>query len=68
MNWEQIKGNWRHLAGKATERWGKLTDDDWVAIEGQRDQLVGLLQQRYGLSREEAEGEVSAFERSYEQV
>lgn len=68
MNWDQIKGQWQQLAGKATERWGKLTDDDWTAIDGQRDRLVGKLQACYGFTPEEAEREVREFERSYEQV
>lgn len=54
MNWDQIEGNWKRLRGKARERWGKLTDDDLDVIRGKRDQLVGAVQKRYGLAKEEA--------------
>ncbi|RRD67148.1 CsbD family protein [Comamonadaceae bacterium OH2310_COT-174] len=44
--------------GKAKEKWGKLTNDDWTVIEGKRDQMAGLIQERYGRTKEEAEKEV----------
>ncbi len=68
MNWDRIKGTWKQFTGKATEKWGKLTDDDWTAIEGKRDQLVGRVQERYGIAKDEAERQVAEFERSYEEV
>jgi uncharacterized protein YjbJ (UPF0337 family) len=46
------------------EQWGKLTDDDLLAIEGRREQLVGKIQTRYGISREAAEAQVGAWEKS----
>ena len=49
MNTDQMKGNWKQFVGKAKENWGKLTDSDWQVIEGKRDQLVGRIQERYGL-------------------
>ena len=64
MNWDQIKGNWKQLTGKVKEKWGKLTDDDLVAAAGQRDQMLGLLQQRYGLAKEQAEKDLDDFIRS----
>jgi uncharacterized protein YjbJ (UPF0337 family) len=51
MNTDQIKGNWKQLVGKARETWGRLTDDDWKVVEGKRDQLVGKIQERYGIAR-----------------
>ncbi|HWG80205.1 MAG TPA: CsbD family protein [Stellaceae bacterium] len=68
MNRDEIKGNWKQFAGKAKEKWGKLTDDDWTLVAGKRNQLVGRVQQRYGIARDEAEKQVSEFERSYESV
>ena len=44
------------------EQWGKLTDDDLLEIEGRRDQLVGKIQTRYGITKEEAEAQVSGWE------
>jgi uncharacterized protein YjbJ (UPF0337 family) len=40
INTDQMKGNWKQLVGKAKEKWGRLTDDDWKIVEGKRDQLV----------------------------
>jgi uncharacterized protein YjbJ (UPF0337 family) len=58
MNWDQIKGSWKNLRGQAKERWGELTDDDLQRAEGNRDQLVGTIQKKYGVAREEAERQV----------
>jgi uncharacterized protein YjbJ (UPF0337 family) len=64
MNWDQIEGNWKQFAGKAREKWGKLTDDEMDQVEGKREQLVGKVQERYGLAKEEAEDQVKTWERS----
>jgi uncharacterized protein YjbJ (UPF0337 family) len=61
MNQEQAAGNWKIFKGKVKEQWGKLTDDDLKVIEGNRDQLVGSVQKRYGVAKEEAERQVSEF-------
>jgi uncharacterized protein YjbJ (UPF0337 family) len=61
MNWEQIEGNWKQMTGKVKEKWGKLTDDDLTIIAGKRDQLAGLLQQRYGYAKEQAEKALDEF-------
>ena len=63
MNKDEISGNWKQLKGKAKEQWGKLTDDDMTVIEGKRDQLVGKIQERYGYAKDQAEKEVSDWER-----
>ena len=62
MNWDRIEGNWVEFKGKARERWGKLTDDDLDVIAGKREQLVGVLQQRYGYAKDALEREVRDFE------
>lgn len=61
--WEKFKGNWNQTKGAVKEQWGKLTDDDLLAIEGRRDQLVGKIQARYGISKEEAEAQVGTWEK-----
>jgi uncharacterized protein YjbJ (UPF0337 family) len=61
MNWDQIKGKWKEMRGKAKEHWGKLTDDDLDIIDGKKDQLSGMIQQRYGVAKEEAERQVKEF-------
>lgn len=58
MNWDQIKGNWTQFKGRVKQQWGKLTDDDLLKIEGAREELIGLLQERYGYEKERAEQEV----------
>jgi uncharacterized protein YjbJ (UPF0337 family) len=60
--WEKFKGSWTQTKGAVKEQWGKLTDDDLLAIEGRRDQLVGKIQTRYGITREQAEAQVSSWE------
>jgi len=55
MHWNQLEGNWKQLKGTVKEKWGKLTDNDLEYIAGKRDKFAGKLQERYGLSREEAE-------------
>jgi uncharacterized protein YjbJ (UPF0337 family) len=64
MNWDQIKGNWKQLTGRAREKWGDLTDDDLERIAGNRDMLIGKIQEQYGIGKEEAERQVQDFESS----
>lgn len=64
MNWDTIKGQWKQLAGKMREKWGKLTDDDLTVIAGKKDQLVGKLQERYGYKKDQAERELDEFIRT----
>ena len=61
MNWDTIKGNWKQLKGDVKSEWGKLTDDDVDQAEGDRDKLVGKIQEQYGLAKTEAEHQVDAF-------
>ena len=62
MNQPWLKGKWNEVKGKAKEQWGELTNDELDRIEGRRDQLVGLIQQRYGKAKAEAEKELEAWE------
>ncbi|MEX0808168.1 MAG: CsbD family protein [Dongiaceae bacterium] len=61
MNQDQIAGQWKQLKGKVKEQWGKLTDDDLTRIEGKQDELIGRVQERYGIERAEAEKQVREF-------
>jgi len=61
VNWQEIEGNWKQIKGKARKEWGKLTDDDLDRIEGNREELVGALQERYGKSREAVDREVGQW-------
>jgi uncharacterized protein YjbJ (UPF0337 family) len=61
-NQDQFKGKWKQMKGNIRKRFGKLTDDDIEQIGGERDKLVGKIQERYGDSREEAERHLDEFE------
>ena len=61
--WEKIKGSWNQTKGAVKEQWGKLTDDTLTQINGKRDQLVGKIQEAYGISRDEADRQVKDWER-----
>jgi uncharacterized protein YjbJ (UPF0337 family) len=65
MNADVLAGKWKQVQGEVKKQWGKLTDDDLVIVEGQKDKLVGLLQERYGYAREKAEHEVDEFLQKY---
>ncbi len=64
MNWDQIEGNWKQFTGNVKEKWGKLTDDDLTTIAGKRDQLAGMIQEHYGVAKEQAEKDVDEFVKS----
>lgn len=63
MNWDSIEGNWEEFKGKVKTQWGKLTDDRLDVIAGRRDQLRGEIQKAYGITKDEAEKQVKAFEK-----
>ena len=61
MNWDQVEGKWKQYKGQAKEKWGKLTDDDLDVVDGRRQQLVGRLQERYGIAKDAAEKQADEF-------
>lgn len=61
--WDQVEGKWDQFSGKAKQRWGKLTDDDLLVIKGKRQELVGKIQERYGIVKSEAEKQVEEWEK-----
>ena len=68
MNSDQIEGKMKRFAGAARERWGKLTDNDWETISGQKDQLVGRIQELYGVAKEEAENQADEWSRRMDEA
>ena len=64
MNEDILKGKWKQFKGEVKEQWGRLTNDDIDRINGEYDQLVGRVQERYGYSRAEAEREVDDYFKS----
>jgi len=67
MNSDQIEGNWKQLRGRAKQQWGNLTDDDLEQIAGKREVLIGKLQQRYGIVREQAQKKVEEWLKTVDQ-
>lgn len=61
MNKDTLEGKWKQFKGKARETWGKITDDEFEQAKGDAQQLAGLVQERYGKTKEEAEKEVKNF-------
>lgn len=61
MNWDQAKGQWNQLKGLVRKQWGKLTDADLDVIAGERERLVGKIQERYGIAKEEAERQIASW-------
>lgn len=61
MNWDRIEGNWKQIKGQAQATWGDVTDDEWQAAEGRREELIGIIQERYGIARDKAEAEVDEW-------
>jgi uncharacterized protein YjbJ (UPF0337 family) len=64
MNWDQVKGQWMQIKGSVRKKWGKLTDDDLDVIAGERERLVGKIQERYGIAKDEAEKQVETWSAS----
>jgi uncharacterized protein YjbJ (UPF0337 family) len=61
MNWDIVKGKWKQFTGSAKAQWGKLTEDELQQIDGDREALVGKIQEKYGVARDEAEKEVDKW-------
>lgn len=64
MNKDQFEGNWKQFKGEAQRQWGKLTNDQLDEIEGNRTKLAGKIQEQYGIAKEEAEEQVSKWEKT----
>jgi uncharacterized protein YjbJ (UPF0337 family) len=65
MNTDEFSGKWKQMKGAAKQQWGKLTDDDLEVIAGKRESLVGKLQERYGLAKEDAQKKTDEWLKSY---
>ncbi len=61
MNWDRIQGEWKQLTSSMKGKWAKLTDDDVRLIGAKKDALVGKIQERYGILRDEAERQVDEW-------
>lgn len=61
MNWDTIKGNWKVYKGQAQQYWADLTDDDLESAKGSKEEFIGVLQRKYGKSRDEASREIDEW-------
>jgi uncharacterized protein YjbJ (UPF0337 family) len=60
-NVDEMKGKWKQHVGSAKIAWGKLTEDELLKIEGHQDKLAGAIQERYAVTRDEADRQVKEF-------
>jgi uncharacterized protein YjbJ (UPF0337 family) len=60
-NWEQIAGKWKQVRGEAKKKWGKLTDDELMLVDGNRDILAGKIQEKYGIAKEEVNKQIDEW-------
>src|SRR5580704_1995926 len=63
MGWDEIERSWHELKGEVKQQWSKLTDEDVELIKGKYAELLGLLQERYGHAKEQAEREINDWAR-----
>jgi uncharacterized protein YjbJ (UPF0337 family) len=61
MNWDRVEGDWKQFKGKIKEKWGNLTDDDLDRVAGQREQLEGIIQKRYGIEKDQVRKDINAW-------
>jgi uncharacterized protein YjbJ (UPF0337 family) len=64
MDWDRVEGNWKQFKGRVKEKWGNLTDDDLDSVAGRRDQLEGLIQERYGVAKDQVRKDVDTWLKS----
>jgi len=68
MNWDRIEGNWKQFKGNVKEQWGKLTDDQLDVIAGKRGNLAGKIQETYGISKDETEKQLTAWQKRMKEL
>lgn len=63
--WDRIAGNWKQFWVDAKAKWGDITDDEWLEINGNREKLEGKIQERYGIAKDEARRQIDEWERLF---
>ena len=61
MNWDRIEGSWKQLKGSFKQQWGMLSDDPLDVIAGERERMVGRIQESYGINKDEADKQLHAW-------
>lgn len=64
LQWDKIQGNWKQFKGKIQEQWGRLTDDEILAMHGEREQLAGKIQEKYGMAKEDVNRQIDEWAES----
>jgi uncharacterized protein YjbJ (UPF0337 family) len=59
--WNKVQGNWKQFKGSVQSRWGKLTNDEVDQMNGEREQLAGKIQEKYGIAQEEANKQIDEW-------
>ena len=67
MNTDTFEGRWRQMRGELRSWWGKLSDSDFDKIAGRKDRLIGMLQEKYGYTRDAAQHEMDRRFREYDE-
>ncbi|MCM3718234.1 CsbD family protein [Fictibacillus phosphorivorans] len=65
MKHDTMEGKWKQLKGEAKKQWGNLTDDDYDQAQGDREKMIGKIQERHGKTREDAEREYDEWNRRF---
>jgi uncharacterized protein YjbJ (UPF0337 family) len=68
MTWDRIEGNWKYFKGNAKRHWVKLSDEQLEIVAGNRDQLAGKIQEVYGVSKEIAEKQLTAWQHAQKET
>lgn len=68
MNWDRLEGQWKQRRGKAVYHWGKMMNDELSAILGKYEELVGKLQEKYGMAKDEARHQTEDYKIIVEQL
>ncbi len=68
MNWDRMEGEWKQRRGKATHQWGKVMNDQLAETAGKYEELVGRLQQKYGIAVEQSIREADDFKKTIGQL
>jgi uncharacterized protein YjbJ (UPF0337 family) len=66
MNWDDVSAKWMQFKGSAKQKWGKFTDDDLDYVAGTRDRLIGRLQEKYGMTKDEAERQAEEWFKTHQ--
>jgi len=68
MNWDRLEGGWKQQRGKAVHHWGRIMNDELAAIAGKYEELVGKLQERYGIANDKSKRQGNDFKKVVEQL